>query len=106
MGLKTPSGHTILAPVPKTIGWKLQLWFWTLLWYAQPIEEAKTWEQFYYGLISHKCEFDYENVYKDRYFHYCRCKHYGCNVVTLKDAEGKWLNPAIQGASDELEIRK
>lgn len=72
----------ILAPVPKTFGWYVGLWFWGFLWIFMG---AKTWKEFYYGLIDHEHEFDFKKMDKEGY---SPCKHYGCNLVTPDDENG------------------
>lgn len=64
----------------KTIGWKIRVFFSSILWFLYVSPNKKTWEEYKHGLIKHKCDFDkrlkYENDYK-----YYECKHFGCNMV-------------------------
>lgn len=54
-------------------------------------DTKKSWDEFYYGLINHKCEFDYENMKGDKYGEHYECKHYGCNIVSMQHENGDWI---------------
>ncbi len=42
---------------------------------------------------SHKCNFDYNNVKKEKYFYYCECKHPNCKFIVPTNAVGRLLYP-------------
>lgn len=43
----------------------------------------------------HKCEWDYDNHVNEEMGGYYPCKHHGCKSVSIKDKDGKWLDPAL-----------
>ena len=82
--------YTLLATVPTSLKWKLKVAFSSILWFLSTSETKKNWNEFYYGLISHDHEYDYNKLEGDKYKHH-PCKHYGCNVVSVQDKDGNWL---------------
>lgn len=82
---------TLLANVPTSIWWRLKVFFASILWKLNTSENKKSWAQFYYGLIKHKCEFDYDNLRGDGYGKHYKCKHFGCNFVSIQDKNGNWI---------------
>lgn len=58
-----------------------------------PTTKKKSWSEFKGGLIKHECEFDYDNIHEpEKYGGYAKCKHYGCNTVTVQSLSGDWLS--------------
>jgi hypothetical protein len=82
--------YTLLANVPTSLIWKLKVLFTTPLWLLSTSDTKKSWNEFYYGLIKHDCDYDYTKLEGDKYKHH-PCKHYGCNIVSIKDKNGNWL---------------
>lgn len=79
----------------KGILYYLQLIFITPIWILYtPFEDKKSWKEFKSSLIKHKHEFDYDNPIHDyiggRKNTCWPCKHFGCNLVTTKDKDGKY----------------
>lgn len=72
--------------------WILRVIVLSPLWllYINEKGSKKSWKQFKYGLIKHKCEFDYNNPETDKHGSYYPCKNYGCNIVTTRDINGKF----------------
>ena len=90
--MKTKEGLNLLAPVPKTIWWKIKLYMASVLWFLYSSETKKTWKEMYYGFVPHKCEFDYKNkVSEKNNGAYFPCKHYGCNIVSVYDENDKLI---------------
>ena len=88
---KSNETHALLATVPTSLMWKLKVALGSILWFLSKSETRKTWKEFYYGLINHDCDFDYTKLEGDKYKHH-PCKHYGCNMVSVKDKSGNWLH--------------
>lgn len=78
----------------KTIGYYIQLILITPFWFFSLSSTKKSWKEFKYGLISHKCEYDYDKPIVEKsggYEHtHFNCKHYGCNIVGVTDENGKF----------------
>lgn len=78
----------------KGFGYYLQIIFVTPLWFFSLSPTKKSWKEFKYGLISHKCEFDYDNPVTEKHDSYIsthfNCKHYGCNIVSHRDENGNF----------------
>jgi len=70
----------LLAPIPWNPLWYLKFGLISILWffYQSRTNTKKPWNQFFYGMINHKCEFDNTKADKEGF---SPCKHYGCNVV-------------------------
>lgn len=83
--------YTLLADVPTSILWKVKLILTSLLWAISTSEDKKSWKEFYYGLINHDCEFNYDNLTGDKFGNHYECKHFGCNTVTVRDKNGEWV---------------
>ena len=88
--MKNKTDYNLLSPVPKSLGWKIKLAIFSVFWFFSTSKKKKKWDQFYYGLIKHKCEYDYTKLKGDKYKHYS-CKHYGCNIVTIIDEKDNWV---------------
>ena len=82
--------HTLLANVPNSFIWRLEVFFLRISWLLSTRETKKSWDEAYYGLIKHECKFNYNKLEGDRYKHYS-CKHYGCNKISIQDEKGNWL---------------
>ncbi len=55
-----------------------------------PITKKKSWKEFKNGLISHKHQYDYDNLMgKDANWY--ECKHTGCNMVTIFEENGELI---------------
>lgn len=93
---KTKQTYTLLEKVPIGIKWELKVFFW--FWFLSTSKSKKTWKEFYYGLIKHKCEFDYNKLEGGKYKHF-PCKHHGCNIVTVKDEKGNWIHDILNKAN-------
>lgn len=87
----TNESYTLLATVPTSIWWKVKVLLTSILWVLSTSETKKSWKEFYYGLINHDCEFDYDNLKSDKYGKHYECKHFGCNIVSVRDKNGNWL---------------
>lgn len=78
----------------KTIGYYIQLILVTPFWFFSLSPTKKSWKEFKYGLISHKCEYDYDKPIVEKHGGYEHthfdCKHYGCNIVGVTDEDGKF----------------
>lgn len=78
----------------KTIGYYIELILVTPFWFLSLSTTKKSWKQFKYGLIKHKCEYDYDKPIVEKHGKYEHthfdCKHYGCNIVGVTDAEGRF----------------
>ena len=83
--------HRLLAEAPDTFWFKVKSFLFSIHWFFTISEDKKTRDEFYNGLIEHKCEFDYENIEGKGLGKYCCCKHHGCNFVTMRKTEGGWL---------------
>ena len=59
-----------------------------LLWHRG---KRRKWLELKYGLIRHTCECDYENRVPDEYKYHYKCRHYGCNFVTIREKDGSWI---------------
>ena len=75
--------YTLLANVPTSLIWKFKVLFTSVFWLLSTSETKKTWNEFYYGLIKHDCDYDYTKLEGDKYKHHS-CKHYGCNIVSFE----------------------
>lgn len=78
----------------KGFGYYLQIILVTPLWFFSLSPTKKSWKEFKYGLISHKCEYDYDKPIVEKsgkYEHtHFNCKHYGCNIVSTTDEDGNF----------------
>lgn len=83
--------YTLLAPVPTSLLWKLKVRLTSILWILSTSETKKSWDEFYYGMINHEHEHDYDNLITGEYGGHYKCKHFGCNIVSVQDKNGKWL---------------
>lgn len=78
----------------KTFGWKVKFCLLSPLWALSTSSTRKSWSEFKYGLIDHKCEHDYNdpkwethNNLKGKHY---SCKHHGCNIVSVQELNGDW----------------
>lgn len=74
----------LLSPVPTSVWWKIKVGLLSILWFFNTSKDKKDWKEFYYGLVPHKCQFDWNNVIMDEFGGYAECKHYGCNFIEIK----------------------
>ncbi len=78
----------------ETIWTKIQMVLLFPLWAIMHLDtngNSKTFDEFRYGLISHKCEFDYDVLTYAKGTPYYKCKHFGCGIVSCQTPDGKWL---------------
>jgi hypothetical protein len=75
---------------PKTFWWKVRLFFWSWFWFTSESPTRKTWEEFKYGLIKHKCKFDGPIFIGEHGYRFVECSHFGCNIVHDPDLDD-WL---------------
>ncbi len=80
----------IISLGKKSIWWRIKIFLVSPFWLFSLSPTKKSWKEFANGLISHKCEYDYENPVTDNYGKYYCCKHYGCNIVSLKNEDGTY----------------
>lgn len=85
---------TVISLGKKNIWWYFKIILTSPFWLFSLSPTKKSWKEFINGLISHNCEYDYNNPvietktkYTSKY--YC-CKHYGCNIVSLKNEDGTY----------------
>jgi hypothetical protein len=78
----------------KGFGYYLQIILVTPFWFFSLSPTKKSWKEFKYGMISHKCEYDYDKPIVEKrggYEHtHFDCKHYGCNIVSVTDEDGNF----------------
>lgn len=90
--IKETENITLLGK--KSIGYYIQLVLVTPFWFLSLSATKKSWKEFKYGLISHKCEYDYDKPVVEKHKGYEHthfdCKHYGCNIVSVTDEDGKF----------------
>ena len=98
--------YKLLANVPTSFIWKLKVILTAPLWLLSKSDSKKSWNEFYYGLIKHDCDYDYTKLEGNKYKHY-PCKHYGCNIVSVQDKNGNWLiiNIIVNGVNLGLTFR-
>jgi hypothetical protein len=65
----------------KTVWWIIKIFLLCPIWVLRISPNKKTWEEFKYGLINHKCDFDYEKLVPDEKYKYHPCKHFGCGII-------------------------
>lgn len=91
---------SVLAPVrinlgSKTFWWKVGVFLLAPLWATSTSPTRKLWDEFKHGLIKHKCVFDYNNPVKSpppyEKYEYFKCKHYGCNIVSMTNEDGTYI---------------
>mgnify|MGYP003632765691 CR=1 FL=1 len=78
----------IILLSPSNVGWKIFGTILTPFWviYAMQHEDAKSFDEFWYGIIKHKHEFDKrEEALSDggKDYRYASCKHHGCKRCTI-----------------------
>lgn len=85
---------TVISLGKKNIWWYFKILLISPFWIFSLSPTKKPWKEFINGLISHKCEYDYNNPvietkikYTSKY--YC-CKHYGCSFVSHKNEDGSY----------------
>ena len=85
--LELPKGEVLLSPEPMGRMWKISTFF-----------LKRSNQKRYFGSIKHKCEFNYNKHTPDDYGQggYFPCLHYGCNIVSIKDKDGEWLDPVLR----------
>ena len=76
--------------VSSSFSLKLQIFFLSPLWFFSTSVTRKSWAEFKSGLIKHNCEFDYsqKNHNDGKYY---KCKHFGCNIISMKNEDGTWV---------------
>lgn len=85
----------LLSPEPTTKMWKIKMWFARIGWKMHKSPTKKSWENYYYSMIPHKCEYDYSNIIRTDMWH-CKCKHHGCNFSTIKDEDDEYYDPELR----------
>ena len=80
----------------KNLGYYLKFIISFPFWIGSTSPTKKTWKEFTYGLISHRHEFDYDHIQYDdddkaKKYGYYKCKHFGCNIITVCDKNGKLI---------------
>jgi len=89
-----PTDEKIVLLGKKNFWWYLQMILVTPLWFFSLSPTKKSWKEFKYGMISHKCEYDYDNPVTEKHDSYLsthfNCKHYGCNIVSHRDENGNF----------------
>lgn len=73
----------------KTLWWKLKVILFFPVWLLHDSPKKKSWKEFKYGLITHKCDFDRSKPDVHEYGTYWDCRHYGCNMCTTLTEDGK-----------------
>ncbi|MCK9574768.1 MAG: hypothetical protein WC979_03075 [Candidatus Pacearchaeota archaeon] len=69
-----------------TVRWILAAPFWAL----STSPTRKSWSEFKYGMMTHVCDWNYENPDYSHGGKCYPCKHFGCNMVSVQEKDGTW----------------
>ncbi len=72
---------------------KISMFFGLIMYYLLRTKDGKNLEEFKNGMIKHKCEYDFAVYgYYEGHKNNHKCKHYGCNFITMKEENGEYIN--------------